>query len=125
MGAKGQFDLLAQLASPVPGLDLVNGYDEDSPYGGNSTGSRGICPYIRYTPNDAWYLYGKVVYLTPNQDENTVIDSLIGLTAGVDYKFFNGSTIFSLGGMCVKPEFDDGRNEDTQIMLMSQLQVKF
>ena len=124
-GAKGQFDMLAQLANPVPGLDLVNGYDPDSPWGGNSTGSRGICPYVRYRPNADWFVYGKVIYQEPNQEENTVIDSLLGLTAGMDYTFFNNSTTFSLGLMCVKPEFENNLNDDTLITAMSQIQVKF
>ena len=124
-GAKGQFDMLAQLSNPVPGLDMVGGYDEDSPWGGNSTGSLGFCPYVRYTPNEDWFLYGKVVYQVPNQKDNTVIESLLGLTAGLDYTFFDGSTTFSLGVMCVKPEFENDLDEGLLTTLMSQIRVLF
>ena len=100
--------------------DLAGPFDP----AGASAGVMGFCPYINVAASDALKFYGKVAYVTPQEDANTSLDNQTAVVLEADYLIFGNMTL-SAGYIYQKPEFDDDTPSDPRQLMIAQLKVDF
>lgn len=91
---------------------------------GTSSGSIGFSPYISFAVTDTLTFYGKVAYATPQEDDNTNLDSKLAVIINADYAIFANTTL-SAAYIYSQPEFDDNSPDDPRETMVAQLKLAF
>jgi hypothetical protein len=89
---------------------------------GDDAGLVGGRLYADAAFGEKWKAYTRLGYLTPQEDDNTNVDSYMTASGNVAYQWLPSTTL-SAGLAAVAPDFDDNTEDDTQVLGIAQIQI--
>jgi hypothetical protein len=107
----------------VDQVDILNTGDQPFEIATNS-GSVSLDVYGIYKATPTITLAGQMGYFTPEEDDNTLLDSLFNVNGSVQWTWAKGA-ILQFTGWYTSPDFEGGVDDDATVGLASLLRVKF
>jgi len=92
--------------------------------GGNSSGVVGGALYCDFNVIDALTLHAVVGYVTPEEDDNTVLDNATSVTLELNYQLMDNVRLSAGYGTCM-PDYTDNTDDDPTIVALGQLAISY